>query len=516
MHIETDRETAEGRSTGISFDKASVEPRYKQLFDQVAARIQGRAFPPGFKLPPTRAFARELGTNRNTVVRAYADLESAGFVTSTVGRGTFVSLDGAVAQLPALPTRGGLQWASLVSNAARLESARRTPQRSVFKGNRRDLINLGAMQPSADLLPDRLIRRCFEHVMRVHGSRALGYAPVEGLARLRQLIVADLARQGVPAHADDVFITTGSQQGLDLLARALVAPGDTFLVDAATYGGAINAFSLSGARLIPVPSDAEGPDMAALDRLSRSGAKGFYLMPNCNNPTGTEISVARRKSLVAWSQRANIPLIEDDYGSELWLGEQPPPPALRSLNGDVLYLGTFSKKLVPALRIGFIVCPRVLLPTLTAIKKAIDLGTSLVLQHVLAEFLERGYLRGHLNRTVPEYRARRDALEESLRRHLPSGMKWTHPERGLVLWLPLPTGLDPDLVFEEAERRGVVVGSSAIYQVEPGHVGGVRLAFCAEPAERLALGGRRLGETLRALSKQQRRPAGDGVELQSV
>ncbi|MES1205069.1 MAG: PLP-dependent aminotransferase family protein, partial [Pseudomonadota bacterium] len=385
-----------------------------------------------------------------------------------------------------------------------------------WKGNGRDVVNLGAMQPSADLLPDRLIRRCFEHVARVQGAGALGYAPIEGLARLRRLIVEDLARQGVPAHADDVLITTGSQQGLDLVARALLGPGDTFLVDDATYAGAINAFSLTGARLVPVPSDAEGPDMAALDRLARAGAKGYYLMPNCNNPTGGEISGPRRKSLVAWSQQANVPLIEDDYGSDLWLGETPPPAALRSLSGDVVYLGTFSKKLVPALRIGFIVCPRALMPTLVAIKKAIDLGTSLLLQHVLAEFLDRGYLRAHLNRTLPAYRARRDALEESLTRHLPPSISWRRPERGLVLWLSLPAGFDSELVFEEAERRGVVVGPSAIYEIEPRPARGLRLTFCAEPPERLTLGGRRLGEALRAIAKQQRRPATAGIELQPI
>jgi DNA-binding transcriptional MocR family regulator len=372
------------------------------------------------------------------------------------------------------------------------------------------------MQPSADLLPDRLIRRCFDHVLQTLGARALGYGPVEGLTSLRELIVTDLARQGVPAHVDDVIITTGSQQALDLVARALIGPSDTFLVDAATYGGAINVFTLAGARLVAVPSDGEGPELPALERLTRAGAKGLYLMPNCNNPTGAEISAARRKNLVAWSQRAGVPLIEDDYGSDLWLGERLPPPALRSLSGDVLYMGTFSKKLVPALRIGFIVCPRALRSTIVAIKQAIDLGTSLLLQHVLAEFLDRGYLRAHLGRTLPEYRARRDALEQSLARHLPTGMKWRRPERGLVLWLPLPAGFDSEQVFEEAQRRGVLVGPSALYEVEARAERGLRLTFCSEPPERLALGGKRLGEALRAISKEQRCSRASGVELQNV
>jgi DNA-binding transcriptional MocR family regulator len=189
---------------------------------------------------------------------------------------------------------------------------------------------------------------------------------------------------------------------------------------------------------------------------------------------------------------------------------------LRSLSGDVLYMGTFSKKLVPALRIGFVVCPGALRSTVLAVKQTIDLGTSLLLQHVLAEFLDRGYLRAHLGRTLPEYRVRRDALEQSLARHLPPGMKWRTPERGLVLWLPLPAGFDAEAVFDEAQRRGVLVGPSALYEVEARTERGLRLTFCAESPERLALGGKRLGEALKAIAKEQRRPRSSGVELQSV
>ncbi|HKQ68012.1 MAG TPA: PLP-dependent aminotransferase family protein, partial [Polyangiaceae bacterium] len=251
------------RSTGIAFAEDSKEPLYKQLFDQIVQRILSRAFPPGYKLPPSRALAKELCTNRNTVVRAYADLEAAGFVASTVGRGTFVAVGPAtVTPLPAL-REGGLPWSSLVSGAARLEPLQRAQRFARAPG--RDVVNLSRMQPSADMIPDKLVRRCVDHVLASLGSRALGYAPVEGLAALRDLVVADLARQGVPAHADDILITTGSQQALDVIARALVGPGDTFLVDAATYPGAMSTLALAGARLLPVPSDGEGPDMAALE-----------------------------------------------------------------------------------------------------------------------------------------------------------------------------------------------------------------------------------------------------------
>jgi GntR family transcriptional regulator/MocR family aminotransferase len=503
------------RSTGITIDAGSAEPLYKQIFDQVVARIQSRAYPPGHRLPPTRLLARELATHRNTVVRAYTDLEEAGFVASAVGRGTFIAEQRAAPSAEEPRPAGAMPWGSLLSNPAGAEPLRRA-ERFARATVGRDVIHLNRMQPSPDLLPDELLRRCADHVLRTEGPRALGYAPAEGLPRLRELIAADLALSGVPAKADDIIVTTGSQQGLDIIARALINPGDTFLVDAMTYSGAIHLLTLAGARLVPVLSDDEGPDLEVLRGLSHSGAKGLYIMPNCRNPTGTSMSAARRRALVAWSRSAGVPLIEDDYGADLSLDGGPVPPALRALDGDVIHLGTFSKKLVPALRVGYLVCPPALRRVLVAIKHALDLGTSALLQHVLAEFLDRGYLRAHLNRTLPEYRARRDALDASLREHLPRGIRWQCPERGVVMWLRLPKPFEPEVVFEEAHRRGVLVAPSPFYEVDVRVEPGLRLTFCAEPADRLAEGGRRLGEALRVLAKQHRAITGAAPELEMV
>jgi DNA-binding transcriptional MocR family regulator len=185
------------------------------------------------------------------------------------------------------------------------------------------------------------------------------------------------------------------------------------------------------------------------------------------------------------------------------------------MDGDVIHLGTFSKKLVPALRVGFVVCPPALRPTFVAIKYAIDLGTSALMQNVLAEFLERGYLRAHLNKTLPEYKLRRDTLDASLRAHLPDGVRWHKPERGVVMWLRLPRPLDPEAVFDEASRRGVLVGPSPFYEVGVGVEPGIRLTYCAESPKRLAEGGKRLGEAIRALS-QEPRPSRAPAALEAV
>lgn len=486
------------QSLGLMVHPAAEAPLYQQIFDQVVERVRSGAFPSGYRLPPTRDLAQALGTHRNTVVRAYEDLLAAGFVESTVGRGTFVAKQRGLRAVASVPAATRLPWNSLLSRAATVESltrSERLPQRPASG----DVINLTRMQPSPDLIPDELLRRCLDHVLRTQGAQLMAYANRDGAPRLRAAIAADLVRQGVPASADDIVVTSGSQQAFDLVVRALVNPGDPFLVDESTYVGALNIVSVNGARPIGVPSDDEGPSLDALERLARSGAKGLYIMPNSHNPTGASISAARREALVAWSHRAGVPLIEDDYVADLDLDGRPPPTAMRALDGDVIYIGTFSKRLAPALRIGFVVAPPALRPRLVALKYTVDLGNSELLQQTLAEFLERGYLTAHLGRSLPEYRRRRDALEEALARYLPKQLAWRRPEHGVSLWLPLPLPLDPRAVFEEAQRKGVLVHPSTLNMVEERREGGIRLTFCAESSARLVEGARRLGRAITGL-----------------
>ncbi|MBS2016042.1 MAG: PLP-dependent aminotransferase family protein [Deltaproteobacteria bacterium] len=499
-----------GQTVGLTLDPRKREPLYRQIFDQVVARIETRAFPPGYKLPPTRALARELATHRNTVVRAYADLEAAGFVTSTVGRGTFVeaALAGA---LPAKASRAKsanraadsdevaqgapIPWPSLVSRAGKSEVLARG-ERYPRRVDRRDVVNCARMQPSADLLPDDLVRRCIARALADVKAGAMIYAPPEGVARLREQIALELTGRGVPTVADDVTVTSGSQQALDLVARALLEPGDAVVVEATTYSGAIDVFTLAGARLVTVPTDAEGPDVAALNRLSRQGVKAFYVMPNGHNPTGRTMSAARRRAIVAWSRASGIPIIEDDYCAGLAL-DGAPNPHLRALDGDVIHLSTFSKRLVPALRVGYVVAPPALRGTLRSVKRVVDLGTSPIIQHALAELMERGYLRAHMTKVVAEYRRRLDALAEALARSLPEGVTFERPNHGIVVWVKLPRGVEPDAVYAAALEQGVLVTPTAVWAADGTAEPGVRLAFCAEPAERLALAAKRLGKAIR-------------------
>lgn len=509
---------------GLVLDPGLDIPLYQQLFDCIAERIRTGAFPPGFRLPPTRLLANELGAHRNTVVRAYSELEQSGFLTSTVGRGTFVRenakacFTSRAVSLVAPPSTEevAMPWPTLLSERARAEMVSRFTRGARLAGTSQ-LINLTHMQPGHDLIPHGLFRRCLEHVLRTMGPRALGYTRNQGVLRLRERIAEDLARQGVPARAEDVVITSGSQQALDILARALVDRDDVVLAQEATYAGAIQVFAAAGARLVGVSSDREGPEITRLRNFDR--AKAFYLMPNHCNPTGACMSAERRKALVKWSRQTATPLIEDDYAADLDLDGELSLPSLRALDGDVIYLSTFSKKLIPGLRIGFLLCPSGLTGHLAAIKDSVDLGTSALLQHALAEFMERGYLIAHLERVRSEYRTRRDAAVEALRRHLPSEVKFRVPHRGATIWLELPEGLDPEAVFDEAQRRGVLVSPGTIYQADPSsHVGarGVRIVYGSEALPRVVEGIKRLASAIEALASRRSRVRGEPVDTLGV
>ena len=494
---------------GLSLNPRSDTPLYQQLFDAVVERIQAGTFPPGFRLPPTRSLADELGAHRNTVVRAYEELETSGFVTSTVGRGTFVA---EATDRPLQKTGGGdawgaLPWGSLLSAASDSEPLSRLDRL------RRDrapegAVNLTGMQPPSDLLPTDLLRRCIDHVLKTLGPDALGYADRAGIPRLKRAIAADLERRALPAQADHLVVTTGSQQALDLIVRALVDPGDTVLVSDSTYSGIVTVLAMHGARLVSVPFDDDGPNLDSLDRLGRADAKLLYCMPDHNNPTGTQISAERRRALVEWSHRTGTALLEDDYASDLELEPVQRPAALRTLDAEVIHVGTFSKRLIPALRIGYVVAPEAIYGRLVAIKQAMDLGCSGLMQHALAEFLERGYFEPHLARVRPEYIRRRDALERGLSRYLPETFTWKHPKSGLTLWLELPPDVSPLEVFDEGLREGVLVSPGTLNAPDRTPAPGIRLSYCSEPPKRLSEGARRLGRVLQTLCA--RRPRGNG------
>ena len=328
------------------------------------------------------------------------------------------------------------------------------------------MISFAGGLPAPDLFPTKRFEEACHKVLTEQASTALQYGATEGYEPLRELIANTIARYGIKAKVENVLITSGSQQALDLIGKLFINRGDRVLVEAPTYLGALQAFNVYGAEYVSVPSDANGLCTEQLEAPLRSGPKFMYVLPNFQNPAGTTLSEGRRQELVLLADRYGIPIVEDDpYGQLRYEGEHL--PALVVLDrenlrrddgysiGNVIYLSTFSKTLAPGLRLGWIVAPPEVIAKLAQLKQGADLHTSTFTQVVAYEVARDGFLDQHVKLIRQVYRERRDVMLQALKEFSPNGVTWTHPEGGLFLWVTLPAGLDMRAVFHAAIEQNV-------------------------------------------------------------
>jgi 2-aminoadipate transaminase len=333
---------------------------------------------------------------------------------------------------------------------------------------RSDLISFAGGLPEPELFPLQQVEDACRRVLAQQGPAALQYSTTEGYLPLREMIARHQARYGIVVGPENVLITSGSQQALDLIAKLLINPGDRVLVEAPTYLGALQAFSVFGSDYVSVPTDDDGLRTECLEEALRSGPKFMYILPNFQNPGGFTLSLERREMLVALADKYGIPIVEDDpYGQLRYEGKHL--PALIVLDrdnlrrdkgyhlGNVIYLSTFSKTLAPGLRLGWMVAPADVISRLVQLKQGADLHTSTFTQMVAYEVARGGFLDEHVRRLRQVYRQRRDVMLEALEENFPAsaGVTWTHPAGGLFLWARLPEGTDCHRVLEAALQQNV-------------------------------------------------------------
>lgn len=339
------------------------------------------------------------------------------------------------------------------------------------------IISFAGGLPSADTFPIEAMQAACAKVLSQDGKAALQYAASEGLPQLREWVAQALCKQGMRVGADQVLITTGSQQGLDLVAKVLIDPGSRVLVETPTYLGALQAFTPFEPEIAGVASDSEGVLPEAL-RAQAAGARFVYLLPNFQNPTGRTLSEARRAAVAQVAQDTGLPIVEDNPYGDLWF-DQAPPPALSGRCPDrAVYLGSFSKILAPGLRLGYVVAPKSLYPKLLQAKQAADLHTPSFNQRVVAEVLKDDFLERHVPTIRARYAAQCQAMLGALEKNFghsgtpaeagEHSLSWNRPAGGMFLWTRLPAGLNAIDLLPIAVERGVAfVPGSAFFAQDP-------------------------------------------------
>jgi GntR family transcriptional regulator/MocR family aminotransferase len=481
----------------IAVDRKSDKPLHRQIYDAFRAMILERRLQPGQQLPSQRALADELGISRIPVLGAYSQLLAEGYIESRSGAGTFVTIslsDRFVSTRPAVATAVDASASDAISRVSRLLPLEGTPW---FLGS--GAFSVG--QIAYDHFPFRiwsdLVTR---HARKVRAS-SMNYSDPMGSLEFREVIAAYLrTARAVHCETSQIMVVNGSQHALDLSARVLLDPDTPVWIEEPGYVFLRHTLTLSGCRLVPVPVDAEGLDVAAGIQLCRE-ARVAYVTPSHQYPLGATMSAARRLQLLEWAHSSGAWIVEDDYDSE-YRYESMPVASMQGLDSGsrVIYIGTFSKTLFPSLRLGYIVIPAALVPRFLAVRQANDLCPSHLYQAALADFISGGHFARHVRRTRQLYAQRRNALAQALRKEFGSEIEILGAEAGMHLVVTLPAGLSDQKISARAAREGLWLWPlSAAYagaNVRQGFV----LGFGGTKADEMPAQVRRLRKAMRSES----------------
>ncbi len=479
----------------IALDRTSETPLYLQIFKELRAMILTGALPPGFRLPPERRLAESLAVNRSTVLSAYRELKAEGLVGAHVGRGTAVLAQPFAA--PAPEPGGELGWRQLFRHDALAQDPLVRDLLELTESS--DMISLAAGLPAPELLPMGTLRRLLAEILEREGPNVLLHCPTEGHMPLREALAELLVARGIACSAADVLVLSGSQQGIDLVARVLIAPGDVVVVEQPSFFGGLQVFRAAQARLVGVPIDEEGMRPDALETvLQRYRPKLIYTLPSFQNPSSAVLSPARRLRLLELAYQYEVPILEDDPYSELAY-DGPPPVSLKALDrrGHVIYLSTFSKVLFPGMRLGWLGAPPAMLRQLVLAKQTVDLHSNTPGQWLLERFLREGHYPTHIARVRSAYRERREVVDRALREAAVPGLEWRRPAGGFYFWCRLPEGVRTSRLLARAAETGVSFLPGGTCFVDDPGAGFARLNFTYPPAERVAEGVGRFTAALR-------------------
>ncbi len=462
-----------------TLEPSDHEPLFEQIARSIAGDIRRGRLKPGEQLPSSRKIAEALGVHRNTALSAYGELEAQGWIEARPSSGTYVS-----SALPVIKPKSfaspALDRGAMPERPCFALKEIEAPMISAPVG--RGELSMAGGLPDLRLIPTEELARAWRRAVRRGGGELMGYADPQGHPRLRAALAQMLSTtRGVAASPEHIMVTRGSQMALYLTAHALLDPGDRVAIEAHGYPAAWTALRSAGATLVPVPVDGRGLDVEALAAVVREGPiKAVYVTPHHQYPTMAVLDAGRRLELLALARAEGFAIIEDDYDNEFHYEGRPVLPlASADRHGAVIYIGTLSKVLAPALRVGYAVAPAPVIAALGALRATIDRQGDQATEAALAELIEDDAIQRHARRIRRIYRARRERLAQELREHLPDVLDFQIPSGGLSLWAACAPEVDPERWAERAASQGVLFWPARRYDFQQRPLPFVRLGFAA-------------------------------------
>jgi GntR family transcriptional regulator/MocR family aminotransferase len=474
----------------VPVDPNGRKPIYIQIADYVTSLARNGQLQAGDRLPASRTLAEQVQVHRGTVVNAYEELKARGVVETRRGSGSFIAA-GLVDRSPAPSVTAVTQLTgpeNLIADIWRLNW-------------QQDVISLALALPAEELAPVHAFERARQRVIRRDGVKATNYEDPQGYYPLRQAIAADLARHGILTQAEEVIITAGARDGLALVANALAAPGDVALSETPAFFGTLFTLGHLGIQLLDFGLTESGPEWASLDRqLASTTVRPRFasVVPDHHNPTGICWTMAERYRFLQRLSQHDIPVIEDATYRELSF-DGPALMPLRALDPEVIYIGSFSKTLMPGLRIGFVVANGRLRDHLVTLKTISSGSGDSLSQRTLAEFLTAGGYAEHLEHVVSVYRGRRNAMLEAMAEFFPLEAHWTMPAGGLHLWVTLPDGASTETLYRRTVQKGVAIAPAAAFYAHGAPVSAFRMAFSRYPEDVLRHAVRTVGDVVKGM-----------------
>jgi 2-aminoadipate transaminase len=464
----------------LALNPAPGIPLYKQVADSIMALIERGVLQGGERLPATRELAGQLGLNRTTISAAYGVLEELGLIEGHVGRGSFVTVRDSAE--PVLAT----DWEAILP-----------PLEPLAPVNHKAEISFANSRPAEDEFPLAEFRRLSKQVIdSADAAEILQLGSPHGYGPLRRYLLEEAAAAGIARACDDIIVTNGCQQALDLLARLFASAGTSVALEDPVYHGQVRVFSRAGANILSISLDEAGIDTDALEEVvSQQRPRMLIVTPSFQNPTGTTLPLERRRRIVKLAQRFGLVLVENDIYSELRY-EGKPLPTLKELDqtGSTILLRSYSKVSFPGLRVGWVIAPRAVIARLADIKQISDLHSDQLAQAVLLRFAESGGLSHHLERTRRAGAERLSAVLRACARCLPAGTKFTRPEGGMSLWIELPAPLTAGGLLSRVQECGVNFLPGRCFSARRPHLRGLRISFGGLPPEQITRGIGILGE----------------------